>query len=98
MRLKRCAPAIILTLSFATTGLWPQSKKEEKLRDKYYDKWLNQDVVYIITDEERAVFTKLQTPEEKDSFIEQFWRRRSPNPDRDLNEFKEEHYRRIAYV
>ncbi len=72
--------------------------REEKSGNKYYDKWLNQDVLYIITDEERAVFSKLQTPEEKDSFIEQFWQRRAPDPNRSSNEFKEEHYRRIAYA
>ncbi len=72
--------------------------REEKLANKYYEKWLNEDVVYIITDEERAVFSKLQAPEEKDGFIEEFWRRRSSNPGRDTNDFKEEHYRRIAYA
>jgi GWxTD domain-containing protein len=71
---------------------------EEKSAAKYYDKWLNQDVLYIITDEERDVFSKLNTPEEKEQFIEQFWERRNPNPGRGGNEFREEHYRRIAYA
>ena len=56
-------------------ALWPQSR-EDKTRDKYYQKWLDEDVTYIITDDEKAVFSKLQTPEERDAFIEQFWRRR----------------------
>ena len=63
-----------------------------------YRKWLNEDVAYIITDEERAAFKKLQTDEEHEHFIEQFWLRRDPTPGTAENEFKEEHYRRIAYT
>ena len=63
-----------------------------------YDKWLNQDVVYIITDEERAAFLKLTTDEERDKFTEQFWERRDPTPGTVENEFKAEHFRRIAYA
>ena len=62
-----------------------------------YDKWLNEDVVYIIKAEERAAFTRLRTDEERNHFIEQFWQRRDPTPNTAPNEFKEEHYRRIAY-
>jgi GWxTD domain-containing protein len=72
--------------------------REDKEAAKYYEKWLDQDVLYIISDDERDVFKKLHTPEEKDAFIEQFWQRRSPNPSRSTNEFKEEHYRRIAHA
>jgi len=61
-----------------------------------YTLWLNQDVAYIITPAERAAFQKLQTDPERDHFIEQFWQRRDPTPDTSRNEFKEEHYRRIA--
>ena len=66
--------------------------------EEYYKKWLKQDVLYIITDEERAVFRKLPTPEEKDAFIEQFWFRRDSDPRTSINEFKEEYYQRIAYA
>jgi len=75
-------------------------KQEAKLRKELetpYKKWLNEDVVYIITDEEKATFKRLQTDEEREQFIEQFWLRRDPTPDTEENEFKEEHYRRIAY-
>src|SRR5437867_3232010 len=95
--MRKSVMAVLLICTITSTGLWSQSR-EAKTRDKYYDKWLNQDVLYIVTDEERAVFSKLQTPEEKDAFIEQFWRRRSPDPNREFNEYKEEHYRRIAYA
>src|SRR5450755_1201846 len=77
-----------------------RKKKEEKLRKELetpYKKWLNEDVTYIITDEERAAFKRLATDEEREQFIEQFWLRRDPTPDTVENEFKEEHYRRIAY-
>src|SRR5437867_13315696 len=97
MRKAKFVLAAVLLAILSSLALWSQSR-EEKLRDKYYEKWLNQDVVYIITDDERAVFSKLQTPEEKDAFIEQFWSRRAPNRNSDWNEYKEEHYRRIAYA
>ncbi len=76
-------------------------KQEERLRKELetpYRKWLNEDVTYIITDEERKAFKNLQTDEERESFIEQFWLRRDPSPDSQENEYKEEHYRRIAYA
>ena len=66
--------------------------------DSQYKKWLNEDVVYIITPEERSAFVHLQTNEEREQFIEQFWQRRNPDPDSAENTYKEEHYRRIAYT
>lgn len=63
-----------------------------------YVSWLNEDVVYIITDEERGAFQRLATDEEREKFIEQFWQRREPAPDTAKNEFKAEHYRRIMYA
>ena len=65
---------------------------------KPYRKWLDEDVAYIITDEERAAFKQLSNDEERDNFIESFWQRRDPTPDTEENEFKEEHYQRIAYA
>ena len=78
-----------------------KKKKEEKLRKELetpYKKWLDEDVGYIITDEERTAWKRLSTDEEREQFIEQFWLRRDPTPDTVENEFKEEHYRRIAYA
>lgn len=63
-----------------------------------YRRWLDQDVPYIITKEERRAFMALQTDEERENFIENFWRRRDPNPDTEENEFREEYYERIAYA
>ncbi len=63
-----------------------------------YKKWLNEEVPYIITDEERKAFLSLSNDEERDAFIEAFWQRRNPNPDSPENEFREEYYRRIAYA
>jgi len=63
-----------------------------------YKSWLEQDVPYIITDEETKAFKSLSNDEEREAFIEQFWLRRNPNPDSPDNEFREEHYRRIAYA
>ncbi len=78
-----------------------KKKREAKLRKELetpYKKWLTEDVGYIITDEERTAFHRLATDEEREQFIEQFWLRRDPTPDTVENEFKEEHYRRIAYA
>ncbi len=78
-----------------------QKKQERALRKELasaYKKLLDEDLVYIITVEERAAFLRLGTDEEREQFIEQFWLRRNPNPDTVENEFKEEHYRRIAYA
>ncbi len=75
--------------------------REAKLKKELetpYKKWLNEDVVYIITDEEKQAWKRLATDEEREQFIEQFWLRRDPSPDSVENEFKEEHYRRIAYA
>jgi GWxTD domain-containing protein len=66
--------------------------------DSQYKKWLTEDVVYIITPEERSAFLHFSTNEEREQFIEAFWARRNPDPDSPENTFKEEHYRRIAYA
>jgi len=84
----------------------PLSEREKRARDNRrrkelespYKKWLDEDVLYIITPEERDTFKNLSTDDERESFIEQFWLRRDPTPDSVENEFKEEHYRRIAYA
>jgi GWxTD domain-containing protein len=63
-----------------------------------YQKWLDEDVVYIISREERAAYQSLLTDAEREQFIEQFWQRRDPTPGTPENEYKDEHYRRIAYA
>jgi GWxTD domain-containing protein len=73
-------------------------KKTLKELDNSFKTWLNEDVTYIISPEERTAFLQLETNEEREQFIEQFWLRRSANPDMPDNDFKEEHYRRIAYA
>ena len=74
----------------------PDVRREES--EDYFKNWLERDAVYIIADEEKSVFASLTTEDEKERFIEQFWRRRDPDPRTVINEFKEEHYRRIAYA
>jgi GWxTD domain-containing protein len=75
-----------------------KARKTLKELDSQYRQWLNEDVIYIISPEERNAFLQLDTNEEREQFIEQFWLRRSSNPDLPDNDFKEEHYRRIAYT
>jgi GWxTD domain-containing protein len=86
--------------------LTKEQRKEQKKKarrtlkelDSQYKQWLNEDVIYIIAPEERNAFLQLETNEEREQFIEQFWLRRSNNPDLPDNDYKEEHYRRIAYT
>jgi GWxTD domain-containing protein len=88
------------------TNAKPLTKKEIARKQKQLEKelagpwkkWMDEDVRYIITDEERQAFKKLKTDEERQQFVEQFWLRRDPTPDTEENEYKEEHYRRIAYA
>jgi GWxTD domain-containing protein len=78
-----------------------QIQAQKDLRNELkgaYKTWLTQDVPYIITDEETKAFKSLSNDEERDAFIEQFWLRRNPTPDSPENEFREEHYRRIAFA
>jgi GWxTD domain-containing protein len=103
-------PAIALSVVVAASSFAvAQSQKQtqdptDKPRNvkpelkKAYKDWLDKDVTYIITDEERKAFKKLATDDERERFIEEFWRRRDPDPDTDENEFKEEYYERIAYA
>jgi len=109
--LSRLAVAL-LSLTFALpAGLAQKKKTNDQSQDpsqrernvkpelkKAYKDWLEKDVAYIITDEERKAFKKLATDDERERFIEEFWRRRDPDPDTDENEFREEYYERIAYA
>lgn len=99
----------MLSLTFALSPVTAQKKTgdqdpSEKPRNvkpelkKAYKDWLDKDVAYIITDEERKAFKKLETDDEREHFIEEFWRRRDPDPDTDENEYREEYYERIAYA
>ncbi len=95
-------PALLTVAMVEPAGKKQSKKDKETLLDEesedYYKKWLKEDVVYIITPEEKSVFEKLSNPEEKEQFIEQFWYRRDPDERTMSNAFKEEHYRRIAYA
>ena len=84
----------------------PLSRKQQKANqrrlkgeiDKHHRDWIEDEVPYIITPEERAAWTQLSNDEERDKFIEAFWLRRDPTPDTPENEYKDEHYRRIQYA
>lgn len=93
-----CFLTIFLVLPPALAFQKKNSKRPPNEALDHYKKWLKQDVVYIITDAEKDVFQKLTTPEEMEQFVEQFWLRRDRDPRTPNNEFREEHYRRIAYA
>lgn len=114
MFLPRMRPlvSLIFALTLAITSVPAQKKDKnqasqdptERQRNvkpevkQVYKKWLEQDVAYIITPEEKNAFKKLVTDEEREQFIEAFWRRRDPDPDTDENEYREQYYERIAYA
>lgn len=85
-----------LTL-FIAPALIAFAQKDREDTD-FFKRWLNEDVAYILTKEEEQTAKVLRTPEEKESFIEQFWQRRDPTPGSPVNELKDEHYRRVAYA
>jgi len=75
-----------------------RERNVKKERSNMFKKWIDEDVAYIITNDERRAWKKLATDEEREQFIEAFWRRRDPDPDTELNEYLEEHYERVAYA
>ena len=90
--------AVILAFTAALVLTAWQAKPQDKPAPTPYQKWVTEDVTYIITPKERDAFQRLTTDEEREYFIEQFWLRRDPTPATVENEFKEEHYRRIAWA
>src|SRR5215467_3077756 len=74
-----------------------QRNVKPELKD-VYKKWINNDVAYIITKDEKRAFYALTTDEERENFIENFWRRRDPDPDTEENEYRDQYYERIAYA
>ena len=96
--------AASVSVGFAQDKEKPSQDPSTKARtqkaevNKVYQNWVNNDVPYIITDQEKKAFKALKTDEERENFIENFWRRRDPNPDTEENEFREEYYERIAYA
>ncbi len=88
-------------LVFVSMGLgfeWPFQEKKKTEMPAKYKKWLEDEVLYIISDNEREVFENLRTDQEREDFIQAFWRRRDPTPGTPFNEFREEHYRRLEYA
>ncbi|MFP4082965.1 MAG: GWxTD domain-containing protein [Candidatus Aminicenantes bacterium] len=94
MRWRAFVPALILVLSIPAHS---PGKDRAELADRYKE-WLEEEVTYIITPKERDVFLKLNTDKERNIFIQAFWKQRDPTPGTPRNEYKEEHYRRLAYA
>jgi GWxTD domain-containing protein len=91
--------ALILLCGLAAVSAAGQNKKKSpKELPPQYRKWIEQDVVYIITPKERDVFLQLESDREREIFITAFWKQRDPTPGTPKNEYKDEHYRRIAYA
>lgn len=91
-------PFLTILLLSVVLGISSQEKKSLKMIPERYQKWLKEEVVYIITPTEEDVFLRLETDRERELFIEAFWKQRDTNPNTPDNEFKKEHYRRINYA
>lgn len=111
IRLTRYFSLAILVTAIGAAGVYAQPDKGKPSQDvadkvrnvkpevkEVYKKWMNTDVAYIITEQEKKAFKALATDDERENFIENFWRRRDPNPDTEENEYREEYYERIAYA
>ena len=90
--------SLFLALIFLLPFLGNAQKISPKDLPERYQAWLEEEVVYIITPKEKDVFLQLESDREREMFIEAFWKQRDPNPTTPENEYKEEHYRRIAYA
>jgi GWxTD domain-containing protein len=90
-----CLVAVASSSAGAQTTVQPNAPSQAL--PAIYQNWLAEDVRWIITPEELAQFTRLSSNGDRDAFVVQFWLRRDPTPDTEENEFKEEHYRRVAY-
>jgi GWxTD domain-containing protein len=101
MNVKRAAIGCLLVISLVLTASVAPSAAQKAAKPKLpdiYKKWLDEDVAYIIAPMEREVFLQLQSDRERDLFIEAFWKQRDPTPASEENEFKTEHFRRIAHA
>lgn len=109
MLMKNVAVAVLLLAG--STAVFAQKDKDKVRQDpnqkvlvvknevkKVYKEWLEKDVGYIISSEEKRAFKQLATDEERENFIANFWLRRDPDPDTEENEYREEYYERIAYA
>ncbi|MEO6655532.1 MAG: GWxTD domain-containing protein [Pyrinomonadaceae bacterium] len=108
---KTCLLMVVI-IGLGVIGVWgqppdksrPSEDPTNKVRNvrverkDVYKKWIDNDVAYIITNEEKKAYKALTTDEERENFIENFWRRRDPNPDTEENEYREEYFERIAYA
>lgn len=91
-RVLAVAVVVVLTSQYGTAKQNPGTPLARE-----YDKWLDEDVHWIISRQEKQEFLKLRTDEQRDHFVVEFWQQRNPNPGNTENTFKEEHYRRLAF-
>jgi GWxTD domain-containing protein len=75
-----------------------KSRKTRREDNRAFRDWPKTDVKLIITAEEEEAYNKLKTNEERENFIDSFWRRRDPSPDTEENEYREQYYERITYA
>ena len=96
---------VLLLVSFSTASISAQQTKrnpEEQPRKikqepkKAYVNWIND--VDLLTKSERDAWNKLDTDDEREKFIEDFWHSRDPDPDTTENEFKQQFFERVAYA
>ena len=87
---------VVFLLALSSTSLW--AVDPAKSLSPQYRHWVNEEVSYIISSDEKKEFLSLKSDGERENFIQSFWKSRNPNPGSDINVYKEEHYRRLAYA
>src|SRR6266851_3398027 len=88
---------LVISSLFLSGAVLPTPAQKQRL-EKSYKEWLERDVAYFITKEERNGFLKLPTDDARDQFIQNFWELRNPTPGSAENTFKDDVYKRIAYA
>jgi GWxTD domain-containing protein len=87
----------MLALILASVILGLQQERIDKLPE-HHRKWLSEEVPYLISEVERDVFLSLESEQEREAFVDAFWRKRDENPTTLENEYRDEHYKRLVYV
>jgi len=92
------SPILLLLMVWFLVSIPAYSQNTGRVPEEIYKNWLDRDVRWIISDQERADFKKLSDDKERDRYIVEFWERRNPTPGGSRNIVKDEHYRRLAYL
>ena len=67
----------------------------EPRTDREFNEWIRSDVRWLVTNAERTAFANLKSGNDRREFVQNFWRRRDPDPDTSANEFRDTYCGRL---